>query len=131
MDPEKKMKEIESLAGVNFEELRSKYSKLVAAQPKSTDTPNDYGVFTALPNSIVSTTPGISSAASATVGQHVVTNFGKSKICKVCNGQGVTSYLYNHMVLSQNCEKCDGEGVYLPDEPVAPVSFESNDEIIP
>ena len=116
MDIEKKLKEIESLAGINFEELRSKYVKVAAEQPKGGDIPNEYGVFTSIPHTVVGKTLPASSSATASVGQQTVVNLGKSKICKACQGQGVTSYVYNHMVLSQNCEQCDGEGVYMPEE---------------
>jgi hypothetical protein len=33
------------------------------------------------------------------------------KICPECNGMGVTKSIYNHMVMTKDCEMCDGESI--------------------
>lgn len=35
----------------------------------------------------------------------------KYSYCKSCGGLGIVKYIYNHMVLEQTCEKCEGEGI--------------------
>ena len=40
-----------------------------------------------------------------------VSKLDKYKICNSCQGLGVVQYIYNHMVLQKECEKCHGESI--------------------
>jgi hypothetical protein len=116
MDTDAQLKQLGSVAGVNFLELKEKYSKTdrvvgSAVNNGGGPSPSLISRF----HEAKAKTPGIIPSCQQgdpTVADTSVT-VDVSRICKACRGQGIVTYGYNHMVLSKNCDSCDGEGVVL------------------
>ena len=76
---------LSATAGVDFEALREKYTKLKAEAPP---------------------VPVLSEEAAA-----VYERLDAITTCSICVGSGIEKYMYNNQQREQNCTGCDGEGL--------------------
>lgn len=88
---------LSATAGVDFEALREKYTKLKAEAPP---------------------VPVLSEEAAA-----VYERLDAITTCSICVGSGIEKYMYNNQQREQNCTGCDGEGLIHRPVPAKPAEM--------
>ena len=122
---DEKLNEIGSTIGINLFQLKEKYKSIIEknetsiASSTNTQTLSTKDLsqsfsteFSSKPVVINQTNePIISDKQKESIEtQKALDNY---KICNKCLGKGYTTYIYNHRVMQETCEECDGDSIIM------------------
>lgn len=132
-----KLSEVSSTLGINLFQLKEKYKSIIEKNDNSSineiSTSSSTTTISALSVKDLSTSYSTEFSSKPIVINNNQTNGANMtdkqkesidtqkvldhyKICKTCLGQGYTTYIYNHRVMEQKCEECDGDSIIITKE---------------
>jgi hypothetical protein len=127
---DEKLNEIGSTIGINLFQLKEKYKSIIE---KNENMTNESPIATSTYTQALSTKDLSQSFSTEFSSKPVVINqtnqaiisdkqkesidaqkaLDNYKICNKCLGKGYTTYIYNHRVMQETCEECDGDSVVM------------------
>jgi excinuclease UvrABC ATPase subunit len=122
------LSDLSRIAGVDFNALRSKYTRINESTPLPTNNniPQYNSDAKPLPEMMTPRHPEEKDHEHSTLtvpfGDPWSFDESKSKdislldkyqVCKACGGSGIVKFLYNHMMMEKNCDDCDGDAIQL------------------